>query len=626
MPKERASQQVPAQPIQSASADDAHRPQTGQFGARQVTAAPSEAVAPSMQERRRRAEIDGAGGSAKRRRLEATTTVSMSAPGSSAPPAPPGLPAALHAASEIRERASRVESDLLAANALQARSKSEVLTNREWQRLTETCLRIRRDLGICIDEWDESIESLVEGHELGTPETETLGKLWERINDAKRRFDPIDLEYKRTTRRFVIPNPHDSHHDVVLQSRIVPGKVFLPRLERSSAVGGGSHEEILARIRSLPHLDRTVLTDSDGRELFAALRHGFMDVSFLDEELLRTLPTDELRTLIGALYSTEHLGEIPADANPDMAIDRILLKLNGDERSVESAVELLRKFGYRMMAVELARVALVADPGRLEVALSGQPVSFTVLAISVLERHDDELFDLQASALEFVSHAGNLAFEVPGPDGRLRTVRADVEFTQTSFPVSHDDQTWNGIEPEDRIPLFGQEDTRRLGGDVERRVSFLHDLASRCGAETRRVGRALDRTRPTRREVDGPSMRRMQDRLLALDDDRRFLERCARTLEEAGRQVKAAYMDNDGLIDDVGTQRKVATRLALIGHLMGDIVPIMNFPHGSDADIKALDAGIKSLASFADCRDGTLPAIDEDSSFKDWAGIEFRPH
>ena len=38
MPIERVSQQVPAQPTQSARSDDSQRPQTGRLGERQVTA------------------------------------------------------------------------------------------------------------------------------------------------------------------------------------------------------------------------------------------------------------------------------------------------------------------------------------------------------------------------------------------------------------------------------------------------------------------------------------------------------------------------------------------------------------------------------------------------------------
>ena len=78
---------------------------------------------------------------------------------------------------------------------------------------------------------------------------------------------------------------------------------------------------------------------------------------------------------------------------------------------------------------------------------------------------------------------------------------------------------------------------------------------------------------------------------------------------DAATQLKAVWAER-GDRRGGGDPYKVVSRLALVGHLMGE-TPLVNCKSGKDRTGQ-LDAEVKFLATVADQGDGRLPPVDED--------------
>ena len=101
-----------------------------------------------------------------------------------------------------------------------------------------------------------------------------------------------------------------------------------------------------------------------------------------------------------------------------------------------------------------------------------------------------------------------------------------------------------------------------------------------------------------------------------------LLEKNARTLEDAVRQLKAERTAEEDWLSGEGQYLQVAARLALVAHLVG-WTPLLSCASGRGLTDE-LDAEIKFLAAVAWSRGGRLPPFERDPRVREAAREEFR--
>ena len=108
-------------------------------------------------------------------------------------------------------------------------------------------------------------------------------------------------------------------------------------------------------------------------------------------------------------------------------------------------------------------------------------------------------------------------------------------------------------------------------------------------------------------EPGSPGAVAAQREIAALTEQIDTLEKNARTLGRAARDVKTIW-ENKDYRRGGGDPYKMVSRLALVSHLMGE-TPLFNCKSGKDRTGQ-LDAEVKFLATVADEQDGRIPSAD----------------
>ena len=101
-----------------------------------------------------------------------------------------------------------------------------------------------------------------------------------------------------------------------------------------------------------------------------------------------------------------------------------------------------------------------------------------------------------------------------------------------------------------------------------------------------------------------------------------LLEKNARTLEDAVRQLKTVWTAEEDWLSGEGQYLQVAARLVLVAHLVG-WTPLLSCASGGGLTDE-LDAEIKSLAAVAWSQGGHLPPFERDHRVREEARREFR--
>ena len=415
---------------------------------------------------------------------------------------------------------------------------------------------------------------------------------------------------------------------VVVDSRIEPARAMAARFAEDYP-GNGVNCADRTQYAHVPNLARTTLANADGEELFAGLRHGVIDAYGIDAKHLARLPADRLRTMVGDL-----LVRGGDDAGRQARIDALAAAIRSDPAEAARAAGAMREQASRDMAVELATAALASEPASFERACAGETVDLHLSSISLLtpdllrnalgKAGSDErtMQRLQAAALRDLAGRSPVELAVRDADGRPRTVRANVALRQFNFGVNAGAVQGFRIGPAS-IPahapgvrhlmgwgfamarndpelarLVGPAGASALGGDV---VARLRSMAEEAEGLRQARGRLLPRG-----GASSPAQRAEAARLSARIDG---LEKRAGTLADAATQLKAVWAGR-GYRRGGGDPYKMVSRLALVGHLMGE-TPLFNCKSGKDRTGQ-LDAEVKFLATVADQGDGRLPAVDED--------------
>ena len=450
-----------------------------------------------------------------------------------------------------------------------------------------------------------------------------------------------DQPWEEVTNRIRTSMPNEPNRGVAVDSRIVPGKAFATRFAENYPSNGINCSD-RTQYKHVPNLAQTTLTNRSGEVLFSGFRHGVLDAYDIDAEYLASLPDDALRTMIGDLLARD----VPVDGSREAFVEDRLAQIRSDPRAAQRAAETMRGQASREMASEMAVAALVADPEKLRDALDGETVDVALSSISVLTpdslrnlagsvRSDERtMLNHQTEALGQLAARNPVELRVRDDDGSLRTVNVNVQLRQFNFgvnagavgrarvgPVSIPSQTpgWRnlmgwGFAMERNNPqmqrLPGESNATELGGDVADRLS---DMRQEAAERTEYLGQIEPMIANLRSLADNEVVQRnaaLQRAELAT------LNKRIESLDSAARQAKAIWASNDYRAGG-GDPFKMVSRLALVGHLMGE-TPLFNCKSGKDRTGQ-LDAEVKFLATAADENGGRVPPPDE--SMETWRPV-----
>ena len=468
----------------------------------------------------------------------------------------------------------------------------------------------------------------------------------DRTPDLKRQFHEARNQvinrqpWGEVTNRIRTSMPGAPDHAVNVDSRIVPGKAFarhFPEDYPSNAVNCSDRTQY----KHVPNLAQTTLTNSSGEVLFSGLRHGVLDPYDIDAKHLASLPDPALRTMIDDLLARE----APADASREAFVEEQLALIRSDPRAAQRAAGTMRANAGSDMASEMTVAALVADPDKLQQALDGETVDVALSSISVLtpdslrnlagkaKADERTMLNHQTAALGQLANRNPVELRVRDDGGALQTVKVNVQLRQFNFgvnagavgrarvgPVSIPSQTpgWRnlmgwGFAMERNNPqlqqLFGQANVNELGGDVGDRLFFMRRDAGQLAAE-------VDDIEDYIAMQEGEDTSQLNEEAAALRAQHASLNKRIETLDSAARQAKEIWASNDYRAGG-GDPFKMVSRLALVGHLMGE-TPLFNCKSGKDRTGQ-LDAEVKFLAAAADESGGSVPPPDE--SMETWRPV-----
>ena len=473
-----------------------------------------------------------------------------------------------------------------------------------------------------------------------------LGEANATAPDLKRVFQSAKNQvinnqpWDEVTNRIRTSMPDDPGRSVDVDSRIVPGKAFAAHFEEDYPSNGVNCSD-RTQYKHVPNLAQTTLTNSSGEVLFSGFRHGVLDAYDIDAEYLASLPDANLRTMIGDLLA-------PPGSAPDAReayVEEQFAAIRSDPKAAQRAAETMRGQASREMASEMAVAALVADPEKLQEALDGDTVDVALSSISLLTpdslrnlagsaRSDERtMLNHQTDAMRQLAARNPVKLRVRDAGGALRTVSVNVQLRQFNFgvnagavgrarvgPVSIPSQTpgWRnlmgwGFAMERNNPqmqrLLGGANVSELGGDVGDRLYLMRREAEDIAVQ-------LDDIEDYMELRDGEDTSDLDEEAATLRAQQASLNKRIESLDSAARQAKAIWASNDYRAGG-GDPFKMVSRLALVGHLMGE-TPLFNCKSGKDRTGQ-LDAEVKFLATAADQNGGTVPAPDE--SMEAWRGV-----
>lgn len=287
--------------------------------------------------------------------------------------------------------------------------------------------------------------------------------------------------------------------------------------------------------------------------------------------------------------------------------------------------------------LELAAAALVADPRRFRMALDGHPVVLPLCFISLgfapeftpcFSFKKNKLSELQALALshrpvplhlrESGGHARKLSPQVWVREFDVATNKRKVGGRSTLPPFKPVRATgeagtpWRRDSPS-RLPVHSL--FVLLDGDEHGQTSDLGYVKEAMRLRLRQLDhKIVDLHREYGRTCapDGSENARasaLMAQIKQLQEEHRIARINAKTLEQAESQLRTlcqAWGKSDGAEPPGAIAVMIAARLALIGHLMGEI-PILNC---ADSDLAIqVDSELKFLATVADHADGQLPPL-----------------
>ena len=515
------------------------------------------------------------------------------------------------------EQVSDCETFVLNAHSLLQRSAVEILTESEWDTLCGMVGRLRLDLPQQSAQLQSNLRQSVDGDVL-PPEAEALSReLGQRLASAHRFLCQDNVGWDDAVRTvaawFPIPaaNLVSTTTRVGVQSRVVPGTAL-----GSWFVNGYPSERSIApfsavRYRHVPDLAQTILKNEKDQVIFWGLRHGVVSARELGGDVLIALPDEELQPLVEELDLGGGGTEPLSQARVRQVRKHCAAIRASGVRAANSAIA-IREASCEQRAKESAAAALVADRSKLRRALEGDTVNLRLFSLSLITRDDYTKWCDQRVAFAELDQQGSVELQVRDPDveGAARKVVANVGVRQFVVWVGAEARNpWvRDLADQELVRLLGAQHAPGLQGDIRARLDAMN--ARLAGLSDRFVSMDQEYSRIVQEQgASCKQSRELNIKILELHAKRADVEKKALTLREAGQQLKAMWVQYQGLPAGIESHKKAAARLALIGRLMRETPVLICMSQRDFA--RQLDPEIKFLATVADRLHGHLPLVEE---------------
>lgn len=515
---------------------------------------------------------------------------------------------------------------------LHRKSRTQLLSEDDWSNLCSLGSRLKQDIPRAQAEIRRQLSRTRDSDVLSPAARRLLQELERRLEKADCFLRSNEAGWNDTVRYveselpISLPNRVTSTTQVDVQSRVVPGTALGSCLATGYPSADSVNSVCPARYKHVPELAQTVLKNRKEQVLFAGLRHGIVSTGELDGKQLARLPDAELQPLVAELViAPDSPLQIGGALEP--RIRERCGRIRSGERWANSSAATISRNARLHMARESAAAALVADHGNLRRALDGELVDVNLFSISLLERQDVERWSDQERAFTELSEGGPIELQVrdPNEDGAVRSVVVNVKVRQFVLAV-------RGVRLDARARraynqavevLVGPRGTTDLKGELAARLEAMN--ARIAGLSNRFV--VMDQQHAQLVQQQGanhPDAAALNISILELREERELLEKNARTLKDAGKQLRVMWAGTSRFSIGAESQQAVAARLALVGHLMQE-TPVLICMRGKDF-ARQLDPEIKFLATVADNLSGHLPLVEE--RMEKWrpARAAFGPH
>ena len=455
------------------------------------------------------------------------------------------------------------------------------------------------------------------------------------VNDLQKRFDDVhDLlratgpSWRCQTRPIRTALPAGTQGQLAVESHHMPGNVLRVHVGRGTSAETTQDACYGDRYFLVPDLTLAGLTNTGGQMLYAGFRHGLLHAGELNGELLARLRDDELHSVLSGYRQsrfTRLYAKYASDEDLARSVQTVgeqartdcsrIRKLSGDD--LEDWARWLQNEAGITTLTQLITAAVYADPEYSSKALRGDAIEVNFFSIALLTPEDVELWrcrpDRYLHGSSFGFALGQL--EEQGP-AREFTAAANVRqcvLSPLGERLTLHDGDGAGRQATER--LLGPLDDSRPGGDVGAAVATIEARASRSLAELEEYRQRHTRT-AGELGTGHPLSSMVARQVSRLQDDTQRLRKDARTLKEAGAQLKAMW-DRGGWPSSPDACIQAAARLALVGHLTGEM-PLLSCASGRDFT-QRVEQEAQYLAAVADARNGQLPPVDSD--LREWSEV-----
>ena len=519
-----------------------------------------------------------------------------------------------------------IERGMSAADAMLKRSRREMLTDTDRRDLCALIRSIGSDLWAVEDLWNGEPVPVPESDAPALPEAAVLQELqhrWQRLHD---RFYSNDMPWKHSMHPIGTRLGGSPYVHVSVNSCIVPGAVLGTRFAGGYPLEDFADPACLARYWHVSGLRQSVLTDAGGGLLFRGLRHDIFQVDEPQGELFDRVGDEDICELVERLLFEETSDTALRQSRRPLILHHVeALRTHGTGSDIHCramrasarinlAGETSPRAGRRPRDFS-ARWQERRSISTCSRCVVGTP---TIISSGVIKAAlCPECSELRADS--------PVTLYLRDRHGAMRAVTVRCKIRQFPLFTEPGEQgpMIRNVEERTLQNLLGPPRSPELGGDVLTRVKAMKLRAAGLRAELAATGWRHARACPLR-GAHHQQVRGFRDRLSRHEAVAGRLEKNARTLEDAGRQLKGLWQQAERWPAGAEQYRQVGARLALVGHLTGGM-PLLSCA-GGRLFTRELDAEIKFLATVADHRNGRLLPIDGDETVWGRTRDDFRLH
>ena len=356
----------------------------------------------------------------------------------------------------------------------------------------------------------------------------------------------------------------------------------------------------LAQVLTPPDLEPIVLTNAQGVTLFRGVRHGLLKSDGLDLPLLKSLPDNQLRSLLEQVHS--NVLHASRCARSSIIARYVKTIRETDSIGAETHLRYLQIGVRRHLAEEVAVAALSMHPQKCEKALNKENVDLHLCAVSLTGLEANGVLQRQAQDLDTLT--------LPRPDGpgtltmrRLCLLDKNSDYRSHELRLRDPDGVQQTVLAKISVRHFALSsagesfDPFRDGGKLNQPKYQLEQLLRPIG------GNRL--TGDAGKQVDAIDARAHNHTLI--ETELKSLTSNSHTLVEAGAQLKATWAERGDWPPGADAHLRAAALIALVTHHMGETPLLIS---GDSGVTERLEAEITCLARYADSHDGHLPPFD----------------